>query len=161
MLGKREMAAQMTNFEKVIVAIDRNPISAVYRAAIGFIFIPILSLLHVDTHSAKTLIISLLLVLFAYRLFLMVVRKLLKFSSEANAVWGERRELAKRFDCYQWQKLLFIGLGIGCYIAMTRDFVAARLLVSGLCIASGLGGLVLWISIASDVRNGLVNKSAL
>jgi len=151
----------MTAFEKILVAADRNPTSAAYRAAMGFFFIPVLSKLHLDTRSVPTLLVALLVMLFAYRVALLVMRRVLKFSSEANAVWGERREIAKRFDCYQWQKLLFVGIGIACYILLSREFVTARVVIAGLCVVGGFGGIARWMSVSPTVREGLVNKYAL
>ncbi len=41
-----------------------------------------------------------------------VLRELLPFSAEAKQIWFDRRQIAKRYDSYQWQKLFWVGLGL-------------------------------------------------
>ena len=41
-----------------------------------------------------------------------VLRKVLPFSAEAKQIWLDRRQIAKKYDSYQWQKLFWVGLGL-------------------------------------------------
>jgi hypothetical protein len=148
----------MTVLDKVLVAIDRNPISALYRIAIGYIFIPTLSFLRFDIRSGWTLTLSLLVLLISLRIGPAVMRKVLPLSAAAKAVWTERRGLAKRYDSFQWQKLFFIGLGIGCYVVISGEMLASTIALSGFCLFGGVIGLIKWYSRANKVRTTLVHK---
>lgn len=46
------------------------------------------------------------------RLVPAVLRRIFPFSSEAKDLWFQRRNLGKRYDSYQWQKLFWLGLGM-------------------------------------------------
>ena len=59
-------------------------------------------------------------------------------------MWWNRRQLAKRYDSYQWRKLFWIGAGMAIYMVAYRDFSFLRATVSGLCALAGAIGLVRW-----------------
>jgi hypothetical protein len=74
----------------------------------------------------------------------MVVRKTLPFPESLEVRWYEQRQLAKRFDSYQWQKAFWIGIGLVSHMAISGWVwdVAAVLAVT--CLASGASGLAIW-----------------
>ena len=148
----------MTAVEKILVSIDRTYMGALYRIVIGFLLIPLLSLLELDVRSAWTLSLGLLIVLISLRILPAVIRKLLPLPSTAKAVWFERRQIAKRYDSYQWQKLFFVGIGLAGYILASREFLVARIAVSSFCVAFGAVGLARWYAHKSTVRSSLVHE---
>jgi hypothetical protein len=61
-----------------------------------------------------------------------------------RAVWAERRQMAKRFDSYQWQKLLWIGIGLTLRLAWSDRRPAALLALAVACLGAGALGLATW-----------------
>jgi len=151
----------MTAVETLLVSIDRTYLGALYRVVIGFFLIPVLSRLGLDVSSVWTLAVGLLVVLLSLRIFPVIVRKLVPFSSAANAVWNERRQIAKIYDSYQWQKLFFVGIGLAGYTLVSREFLNSRIFISVFCVACGAIGLARWSAVVNKVRSGLVHKGAI
>lgn len=151
----------MTTLDRILISIDRTPLDAVLRALLGFACIPLLSFLHQDVRSVWIVVIGLLLLMFSLRVVPIFLRKLLPLSPEVKAVWAERRQLAKRYDSFQWQKLFFVGLGLAGYILFSGESLSSTIAVSSFCVLAGAIGLVRWYMQASKVRNGLVNKYVL
>ena len=151
----------MTTLDRTLISIDRTPFDAVLRAVLGFACIPLLSLLHQDVRSVWVLTIGLLLLMFSIRVVPVFLRKLLPLSSEVKAVWSERRQIAKRYDSFQWQKLFFIGLGLAAYVIVSRELFTSTVAVSSFCVLAGAIGLVRWYTQWSKVRSSLVNKYVL
>ena len=151
----------MTTLDRALISIDRSPLDAVLRVMLGFVCIPVLSLLHQDLRSSWVLTIGLLLLMLSLRVVPVVMRKLLPLSPEVKAVWSERRQIAKRYDSFQWQKLFFIGLGLACYMLVSRKLLTSTIAVSSFCVLFGAIGLVRWYIQASKVRSSLVNKHVL
>ena len=116
---------------------------------------------HQDVRSVWILTVGLLLLLFSLRIVPVFLRKLLPLSHEVQTVWAERRQVAKRFDSFQWQKLFFIGLGLAGYIFVSRELLTSTIAVSSFCVLAGAIGLVRWYMQASKVRSSLVNKYVL
>ena len=148
----------MTAVEKILVLIDRSYLGALYRIVIGFALIPTLSLVGLDVRSPWTLTLGLLTVLISLRIFPALIRKLLPLSAAVNAIWFERRQIAKRYDSYQWQKLFFVGVGLASYILASRAFVISRIFVAGICVILGAVGLARWYGHKSTVRGSVVHK---
>ena len=151
----------MTTFNKVLISIDRSPFDAVLRCLLGFVCIPLLLFLGMDVHSGWILTTGLLLLMLSLRIVPVVLRKLLPLSPEVKAVWAERRNIAKRYDSFQWQKLFFIGIGLVCYMLVSRQMFTSTIAVSSLCIVFGAIGLVRWYTQISKARNSIVNEGAL
>ncbi len=151
----------MTILDRALISIDRSPLDAVLRTLLGFVCIPLLSSLHQDAHSGWILTIGVLLLMFSLRIVPAVVRRLLPPSPEVKAVWAERRQIAKRYDCFQWQKLFFIGLGLACYMLVSRELSMPTIAVSSFCVVFGAIGVVRWYTQVSKVRSSIVNKGVL
>jgi hypothetical protein len=131
------------------VRADAMPWGAFFRIAIGYWFMDVhlSSAQHVAGWNLVGWFIALLL---ALRVIPAIVRKLLPFSPEANAIWAQRRMLAKRFDSFQWQKLLWFGVGMwGCMLAARRVERPVALLAL-FCVVGGGLGMARWRRIASD-----------
>jgi len=151
----------MTTLDKVLVSIDRSPLDGALRVLIGFVAVPVLSLLRQDVRSGWTLTVGLMFLLLCVRIVPVFMRKLLPLSPEVKTVWAERRQIAKRYDSFQWQKLFFIGIGLACYRLASREVLSSIVVVSIFCVSFGAIGLVRWYAQASNVRNTLVNKYVL
>ncbi|HEY1265377.1 MAG TPA: hypothetical protein VGF06_17735 [Terriglobales bacterium] len=150
----------MTTFDRILVSVDRNPFGALVRILIGFFFIPAWSLFDEDVDADWTLIIGFISLLVTLRLVPALLRKLLPLSSEVKAVLSERRRIAKRYDSFQWQKLFFLGIGVGCY-ALTWNGSPWSIALSGVCVACGGIGMVRWYTQVSKVRGSLVHDRVL
>lgn len=151
----------MTALDRALISIDRRPFDAVLRALLGFACIPVLSLLRQDVRNAWVLTIGLLVLMLSLRIVPVFLRKLLRWPLEVKAVWDERRQLAKRHDSFQWQKLFFIGLGLAAYTLFSRIFVTSTIAVSSFCVLFGALGLVRWRTQLNKVRTMVVNNGAL
>jgi hypothetical protein len=151
----------MTTLDSFLISIDRSPVDAVLRALLGFACIPFLTLLRQDVRSVRVLTIGLLLLMFSLRIVPVFLRKLLPLSAEVNAVWSERRQIAKRYDSFQWQKLFFVGLGMTCYMLVSQESLPSIVAVSSFCILFGAVGLFRWYTQLSKVRTSIVHKGAL
>jgi hypothetical protein len=134
----------MKSAERILVALDSWPWSAVSRVALGLIIPPIFHAFSGDRDSiwiSLALFIGLLAVL---RLVPAVLRHALPFSAEAQAIWVTRRITAKEHDCYQWQKLFWIGLGLLLYALIGGGLTNGDLAVASICLIGGGAGLLFW-----------------
>src|SRR5258705_12339522 len=95
---------------------DEQPWAGLLRAAVGFVTVPAWFAVARNRWAEWTLLPFFLAVLISLRVVPFAVRKVVPVSAAIHAMWTERRRLAKRFDSYQWQKLLWIGLGLAAYM---------------------------------------------
>lgn len=141
--------SSMPFHERCVVLLDQYPWNIGTRMGLGSVTPYVLHQM-CDTEQPFWCVIgSFLAILFLLRLGPAVIRRLVPFSNEAQRIWGERRQLAKRFDSYQWQKLFWMGIGMAGY-AMTWGNVGdaiGTLLV--FCLISGGLGTLFWVR-----RNG-------
>jgi succinate dehydrogenase hydrophobic anchor subunit len=93
---------------------------------------------------AWTAVGFLAVVLVAYRIVPLVFRKALPFEESTRAIWFERRQLAKRFDSYQWRKLFWFGLGMGSFQVFGGWSSRPQLVLTCVCLVSGVAGLLVW-----------------
>jgi len=73
-----------------------------------------------------------------------VLRKLLPFSAEAKQIWLDRRQIAKKYDSYQWQKLFWVGLGLLPYANAGGGLKAGEMVLTAICLIRGCAGLLIW-----------------
>ncbi len=140
----RAEAAEMGTVERIIVRADEPPWALVTRIAIGYALVPAWTTLAGRDSSPWTLIPFFVGVLASLRMVPVVCRKLLPFGAAARATWTARRQIAKQYDSYQWQKLLSVGLGLAVYAFQdtTRSHVQIGLTL--FCLLSGAAALVIW-----------------
>ena len=134
----------MKSLEQFLVRLDSGPWSAVSRMVLGFCIPPAFRLLsggHEQTWLALALFIGLLV---ALRVGPAVLRMVLPFSRETKDIWFRRRQIAKRYDSYQWQKLFWIGLGLVAFAAVGGGLRPGEQAVTLVCLAGGAAGLLLW-----------------
>jgi hypothetical protein len=138
------MTSKPTSWEGALIRLEEPPWNAMYRMAIGFSILPIFARAFGDNGSDLARATFFLCVLFLLRFVPGVLRRLLGFSEAAQSTWLKRRQMAKRFDSYQWQKLLWIGLGLAASMAISGDLGISRVMLTSICLLSGTAGLVIW-----------------
>jgi len=135
----------MKPIERLIVDLDSGPWAALYRAAVGFAIPPTFRALS-GGHDAIWLTSVLFLgLLVAMRVAPTVLRYALPFSAEAKAIWAARRGLSKEHDCYAWQKLFWIGLGVVLFGAIGGGLRSGELAVALFCLIGGGAGWLIWL----------------
>src|SRR5436190_15309176 len=98
--------------EMILRRSQSSPWQAAYLSVIGFLLVPLVRWSRYDDGSVSRLVVSLLATLVALRVVPAVFRKVVPFSADLQAEWFHRRRIAKRYDSYQWRKLLWIGVGL-------------------------------------------------
>jgi len=97
-----------------------------------------------------TLVPFLLSVLLLLRVGLAIVRKVVPFSAELQEAWSVRRRTAKLYDSYQWRKLMWIGAGLGLYVAVSGRYWFVQIALSMFCLITGAVATVRWRAVAAD-----------
>jgi len=130
--------------EDALRRLEAAPLSQAYQVAIGFLVVPAFVRLRGSDASDWRLFPFFLLTLLAVRLVPAVIRHLLPFSSELRSYWFARRILAKRYDSYQWRKLLWYGLGMTAYLGVSGGAGEVERILALACISSGAAGEIAW-----------------
>jgi hypothetical protein len=132
------------SIETLLMRVEESRWDAIYRVAIGWLTYPALAVVCGEDASAWAWLFAFLGILFALRVVPAFARKVLPFSAATQATWSTRRQLAKRYDSYQWQKLFWIGLGLALFTAHAGGEHAAPIVLASVCLASGGLGLAFW-----------------
>jgi hypothetical protein len=143
--------------EPLLVSLDNSPWGPIYRMTIGFMTLPVLSRLWGQDDRGWALVPFLFVILLMLRVIPIVVRRLIPLSDTARAIWAERRQMAKRYDSYQWQKLFWIGIGLALYTVLSYQFSTSRIVVSSICLLVGAFGLARWRTIAPRLESSAVS----
>ena len=159
-MAKTASAPQIGTIESVFLNIDDGAFGALYRVAIGFATLPTMSLLLGNDGSDWTLVPFLLSILLLLRIVPAVIRKLVPFSGEVREAWAVRRRTAKRYDFYQWRKLMWIGVGFALYIAASDQFSLSRIVVCSTCLLAGAAGMVTWRAVSANSKSKLPTDRA-
>lgn len=134
----------MTSMNRLLTGVERTPHAAVYRVVLGFVLYPMGDFLRLRTESWWGGTALILAVLVTLRVGPAIARKAFRFPDDVRAVWAERRQLAKRYDSYQWRKLFWLGLGLCGYLALSRDFQPGRVAPALACLLGGVAGSLIW-----------------
>jgi hypothetical protein len=135
--------APMQLLERFLVRLDSWPWSAASRVVLGFAIAPICRAIagsHDQVWVELALFIALLIGL---RVIPALLRGVLPFSAETRAVWFQRRQIAKLYDSYQWQKLFWVGLGLLAFDAIGGPQTGEQV-ITVFCLIGGAAGLLLW-----------------
>src|SRR5947199_7823363 len=151
-MNKKNTAEPITRFENLLVGIDVSPWDAMYRAAIGFMIQPAASRIWGERPPAWAAIPVLLGILLTLRVIPAVFRRLLPFSPEVRAIWAERRQIAKRYDSYQWRKLFWFGVGLMVYTQVASRVPMSSATLSAACLLAGALGLARWRAAAPMIN---------
>jgi hypothetical protein len=133
----------MNVIEGFLVGLDRWPWGAICRVALGFCIAPIFRMVG-DPDRVWMALIFFIVLLIALREIPAVLRRALPFSAEAKSIWAERRNTAKAYDSYQWQKLFWIGLGLLSYAFNSGGLRNGEWVVTCICLIGGGAGLLFW-----------------
>jgi hypothetical protein len=142
--------------ETLLVGLDEGAVGALLRAAIGFATSPAVAAVMGSSAGDWALVPGVAMLMILLRLAPSVIRRLVPFSSRAQEIWWNRRQIAKRFDSYQWQKLFWMGGGMVLYSAVGDALRVPDVVVSATCLVAGAIGLARWRA----VRRGLIRGSA-
>ena len=134
----------MRAVEKALVGVTAAPWHAGYLVPTGFAILATFDALFGADGSLSSLLLVFFGALLALRLAPAMLRRALPVSREVHSAWFRHRVLAKNYDSYQWQKLLWIGAGMATYLVFSahRDVVQAGLTVGS--IVAGTIGMALW-----------------
>lgn len=135
---------ETSRIESTILSMEAFPWNALYLAALGLFAAPILARLWGPYRPGWMLPVFLLAVLFTIRVMSVIMRKTFSFSARTQEVWSNRRELAERYDSYQWRKLLWIGLGLLVYAFCVRDLEMWTMVTAVTAVLAGGLGEVYW-----------------
>jgi hypothetical protein len=134
----------MQPLERILVDLDSAPWGAIARVALGLGTLPAFRVLTGGNDRALIVVVLFAGLLASLRVVPAVLRHILPFSAEAKTIWAERRNIAKQFDSYQWQKLFWIGLGMLPYAVVGGGLRTGELFVTLFCLICGGAGLLLW-----------------
>ena len=142
--------------DKMLLGLESRPWDVLYRAVLGFATVWVFNRVRSSDASDWLLAPVLLLVFLGLRIGPAVLRKMLPFWDAVKQVWAERRQLAKRYDSYQWQKLLGFGLGLGLYLIVCKPSSMPTLMIAVGCLLAGILGTLLWRGHARQIATALV-----
>jgi hypothetical protein len=134
----------MQHLERYLVELDSGPSSAVSRVALGLCIPPVFRALSGGSDQIWIDVALFLALLIGLRVIPAVLRKVLPFSAEAKKVWLDRRQIAKRYDSYQWQKLLWIGVGLLPYGVVGGGLKIGETVLTVICLIGGGAGWLIW-----------------
>ena len=137
MLAKTNTLSKREHF---VATLDELPWGALYRIVLGFV-VPLLYYRVFSKHHLWGFLALWCLVLVSLRVFPAIFRKLLPFSEELTKIWAQRRKAAKLYDSYQWGKVLWFGIGMACYMAVSGNSDSIVVALAAFFIASGALGL--------------------
>jgi hypothetical protein len=98
-------------------------------------------------------------VLIGVRLIPAFIRRMAPFSDEVQAAWARRRQLAKRFDSYQWSKLLWFGVGMALHVFWAGRLSPGTLALVAFCLIGGGLGLWQWRRRLTDPTAGVARDA--
>jgi hypothetical protein len=147
-----ERIPETGTIDKFLLNLDEGAFGALYRGLIGFAIIPAMRLLFRGWGSDWTLVPFLLSALLLLRLGLAVVRKVVPFSGKLQEAWSVRRRTAKLYDSYQWRKLIWIGAGLACYVAVSSRYGPVPIALCVFCLVAGASATVRWRIVSADSR---------
>lgn len=134
----------MTSFERLLINLDTWPVGAILRICLGLCVLPAFRVLSGGNDQIWIVLMEFLVLLLALRIVPTIARHVLPFSREAKDLWFQRRNLGKRHDSYQWQKLFWMGLGMLAYALTVRAMGRGESVLLAICLIGGGAGLFLW-----------------
>ena len=146
----------MKSLETFLIRLDEPPVSAAWRILLGFAIPPAFSAIAGGNDRVLAYAALFLLLLAALRIGPALFRAALPFSADAQAKWKKLRFIAKEFDCYQWRKLFWIGLGMLPHAVIGRGLGWGGVALSAFCLIGGGAGLLMWRKLADRQGSRLV-----
>jgi len=137
----------ITFLELFLIKLDATPWNVLWRVVLGFYIPSIIRLVAGGSGSVLFSVSIFFALLVALRVVPAVLRHVLHFSPDATEVWRRRRRIGKLYDCYQWQKLFWLGLGMLPHSFGVGDFRFAISLLVIFCLGLGGVGLFGWTAL--------------
>jgi hypothetical protein len=134
----------MQLLERFLLGLDGGPWSAVWRVVLGLTMAPVFRAMSGGRDEIWISLGLFLALLIGLRVAPAMLRAVLPFSAETKKVWSQRRQVAKVYDSYQWQKLFWIGLGLLAFAAIGGGLRPGEHAVTAICLIGGGAGLLLW-----------------
>jgi hypothetical protein len=134
----------MQLLERFLVLLDSGPWAVVSRVMLGFAIVPAFRRIAAGDDQAWISLALFAALLMGLRLVPALLRGMLPFSTETRGIWFQRRQIAKRYDSYQWQKLFWIGLGLFAFAAIDGGLRTGEQVIAAFCLIGGTAGLLLW-----------------
>lgn len=121
---------------------------ALLRTAVGVLLVPLFMALTGGDESALHLWMFFLLVLAALKVVPAVLRQVIPFPAETKARWFKQRVLGKRYDSYQWRKLVWVGVGLTVYLVVHGSASRTQIVLAAACLVGGGLGEYVWRRVA-------------
>ena len=134
----------MRHIERYLVDLDGGPSSAVCRVTLGLCIPPVFRALSGAQDQIWIDLVLFLALLIGLRVIPAVLRLVLPFSAETKKIWFDRRQIAKLHDCYQWQKLFWVGLGLLPHAVGGGGLRPGEAVLTVVCLIGGGAGLLIW-----------------
>ncbi len=134
----------MRPIERLFLQTEKPPFNCLYRMAVGFVLLPVYHWLLGRDSAFWPLFSFFIGALFLLRIVPAFVRHVFSFSRETQELWSKQRQLAKRYDSYQWGKLFWIGVGFAIYMTVSGNLHGLQLLLGVFCLIGGGVGIVFW-----------------
>jgi hypothetical protein len=157
---KETESTQIGLAERLLMCFTKPPWHAIYLIPTGFLVFPVFYLVVDNNGSAWALVFVFFGILLSLRIAAAILRRVVPVSSEVQQVWFESRVLAKRYDSYHWQKLFWVGCGIGISSVLSDDVQGIQLVMTTVCLVSGALGFLVWrkASIAERTAKAKVTR---
>ena len=133
----------MSLYQRALVRIDHGLFGALWRMTVGFGIVPAWEVVGNQEDSFE-FVLFFLAVLLMLRVAFGVLRRAVHAGAQSRQTWAVRRLLGKRYDSYQWRKLLWFGLGLALYAGVFGSHSAIVLTVTLGCLFAGMVGWVAW-----------------
>ena len=140
------------SFEKLCLTWEAPPWNAVYRIMLGFAILAAWT--HTHVRNGWMILPFFLTMLFLLRFVSYGLRKLLPFSDDTKAVWLRLRKLGKRYDSFEWRKLLWIGVGLSAYAIIFRESQLPAVVLAVLCLIAGVFGWAVFRRVSHSQTEG-------
>jgi hypothetical protein len=128
--------------ETGLLLLDKGPLHP-FRVLAGFLF-GMVWVRFCASCTGTELTVALLIALVAMRIGPAVLRAIVPVPKRVRQVWSRRRAPGKRFDSYQWQKLLWFGLGLAIALVIAAERTRSLWTVTSFCLIAGTAGLLAW-----------------
>jgi hypothetical protein len=132
-----------SSYERLLVQLDVNPAGAILRLALGFAVVPLWQRV-AGPASGWLVFVWFVAVLVAMRIVPALLRKVVKFPPAVEDGWRYRRAVAKRFDSYQWRKLLSFGVGMIAYGVTVQRLDSWEIALAAANLVAGVLGEWAW-----------------
>ncbi len=144
-----------SSFSRLLLQLDVFPLGAVWRAGVGAVALPMFRLACGGPCGFWSTAGLFLAFLMAVRAVPLVLRRLVRPDDHVRETWSSRRRLGKEFDSYQWQKLLWFGVGLLLWVVVADTPARGEIGLTIFCLVGGALGLFFWRRHQSDANSKL------